>query len=191
MVVETLNAEPAEVAATWPRRQAQIHGEDSALFRIVRDIGEPWDASGPRETVAIYRGEPSTDDPLPAWPEPAEFAAGDGTAWTEVHAGADARPYGEVDGFMFMIEVHVEPDIRDAFDSWYTNRHVPDVHPAGLVGARRYTSTQTEARFLTTYEMKSPAVLSSPELAKVRGFDSFTDHVIGIDRLVLRPVELR
>jgi hypothetical protein len=187
MLVEKLDAKSAEVAPGWPERRSQMAGDDSALFDIVRNIGDPWDATGERETVAVYGREPATPQPLPAWPGPDGFAAGDGSAWRQVFADPAARPYEEVDGFLFMIEVAVEPKVREAFDDWYTTRHVPDVRSAGLVAARRYESLDAEARFLATYEMESPAVLSSDELARVRGFESFTEHVISIDRFVLHP----
>ena len=188
MLVETLSAGAQEVAPAWAERRRQVDGADTALFRIVRDIGGSWDATGDRETVAVYRQASGVDAAsLPDWPDPAPRPAGTRTAWRELYADPAARPYQEVDRFIFMIEVSVDPAVREDFDHWYTSRHVPDVRPAGLVAARRYESLDADAVFLTTYEMDSPSVLSSDALARVRGFDEFAQHVVAVDRVVLHP----
>ena len=187
MTVETLHTAPIglEVGSRQrnPGSRQRNQDKELGLFRIIRGLGSPWDATGERQAVAMYSGD-SPSAPLLADPlARVELRA----QWEEVYAAPDARAFGAIDQFIFMIEVAVDPEVTTEFDTWYTEKHVPDVRPAGLTRARRFRRIGSAATFLATYEMASPGVLTSEALARVRGFEHFTPHILSIDRAVLYP----
>src|SRR5690349_7137778 len=55
LTVDMLDAEPAALESGWQPRP--VEGGECALFRIVRGLGEPWDATGQRDVVAFYSDE--------------------------------------------------------------------------------------------------------------------------------------
>lgn len=181
-----LDAEPAALESNWQPRP--VEDGECALFRIVRGLGDPWDATGQRHAVVFHSDESCGAEGLFSDPR---VRLESRKHWEEIYAARDARRFAEIDAFIFMIEVTVDPEVRAEFDVWYTNKHVPDVRSAGMTRARRFHRIGSAATFLATYEMVSPAVLSSDALARVRGFEQFTPHIVSIDRAVLHPLSDR
>jgi hypothetical protein len=185
VTVDTLHTAPLGLEARSDRQCSQ--DKELGLFRIVRGLGSPWDATGERQAIAVYSGDCSSAPHFADSLVRGEFRA----RWEEVYAAPDARAFGAIDQFIFMIEVAVDPKVTTEFDVWYTEKHVPDVRPAGMTRARRFRRIGSAATFLATYEMASPEVLTSDALARVRGFEHFTPHILSIDRAVLYPFTTR
>jgi hypothetical protein len=60
--------------------------------------------------------------------------------------------------------IETPPDEEEEFNEWSDNEHVPErlVIP-GFVACRRYTAVKGEPKYLTMYELETPAALERPE----------------------------
>ncbi len=60
--------------------------------------------------------------------------------------------------------IETPPEEEEEFNEWSDNEHVPErlVIP-GFVACRRYTAVKGEPKYLTMYEMETPAALERPE----------------------------
>lgn len=107
-----------------------------------------------------------------------------------VFAAGDARPMSAVDGYLFLADVDVDPAVdHTEFNRWYDEAHVPDVGGVGLERAQRFRSPNGGDRYLASYEIASPDVLTTPELARVRGFHHFTPSIRRLTRTLGEPIE--
>jgi hypothetical protein len=75
------------------------------------------------------------------------------------------------------------PAMEEEFNAWYDSERVPErLAIRGFRSARRWVADGAagEGRYLATYELDSPAVLSSPEyLARFEGATPWTRRCLG------------
>lgn len=114
------------------------------------------------------------------------------TRFTRTFAADDARPLSEAAGFVFLPRITVDEALdHGAFNDWYDGTHIPDVARAGLRRAQRYRAENDGNDYLASYEIESPTVLESPEIAEIRGFHHFTPSIRRLERttaeLLARP----
>jgi hypothetical protein len=109
------------------------------------------------------------------------------TLYREVFRAPDARSFSGISEYLFVVKADIDPPDPEEFEHWYNEVHVPDVGGAGLRRARRFHATGPGARYLATYEIASPEVMTSEPVQKVRGFHQYTDYVKDIQRWILQP----
>jgi hypothetical protein len=106
-------------------------------------------------------------------------------AYQRIFAADDARPLSAASRFVFLAAASVDSRLNHAeFNNWYDTAHVPDVAGAGLLRAQRFRLLGAGNDYLASYEIESPEVLASPELARIRGFHHFTPDIRQLRRAV-------
>jgi hypothetical protein len=107
------------------------------------------------------------------------------TVFERIFAAGDARPLSAASRFVFLAQASVDPALdHSQFNEWYDTTHVPDVDAAGLSRAQRFRAKSADEEYLASYEIASPAVLTSPQLQRVRGFHQFTPSIRRLQRTV-------
>ena len=70
-------------------------------------------------------------------------------------------------GFLLVL-MQPPPAFEDEFNAWYDSEHLPErLAVPGFETALRYVCLSGAPRYLAMYDMKSPAVLDSPEYLRV------------------------
>jgi antibiotic biosynthesis monooxygenase (ABM) superfamily enzyme len=92
--------------------------------------------------------------------------------------------------WLLSVTARVEPDEETSFNHWYDNIHIPViVKVPGVHSARRFVADGADGRrYVTNYEIDSPAVLQSPEFAEAGKNTAFTGKAT-FDLNVLQPVQ--
>jgi hypothetical protein len=96
----------------------------------------------------------------------------------------------ELPSCVLVVELTVDDEKDAEFNDWYDGLHLPALKQVpGVRSARRYategTTTldrdavgqETARRYLTLYDLESPAVMESAEFAGVPGFGDLGKHV--------------
>ena len=92
---------------------------------------------------------------------------------------------------VLVVELTVDASVEAEFNEWYDTVHLPDLAKVpGVRTARRYATDGTmkidrgamgneaSRRYLTLYDLESPAVLETDEWRAVPGFpESLAEHV--------------
>jgi hypothetical protein len=166
--------------AAWRRHLGAIAGtvRDAAMFAVLEGEGDfallHDTGTDPTEPIEQSIREQFGSDAVVA-----------AACYTRISASADSRPLSQSDRFVFIAHATVEPSIdHTAFNRWYDGTHVPDVAAVGLRRAQRYRLAGPGDEYLASYEIESPDVLTTPELARVRGFHQFTPSVLQLKRTV-------
>lgn len=75
--------------------------------------------------------------------------------------------------YVYVVRMNVNEDRREEFDEWYVRLHGPDVvlKVPGFVEARSYRTSVGRQRVLSIYDITDPAILATPEYAKMRADD--------------------
>jgi hypothetical protein len=93
--------------------------------------------------------------------------------------------------FVLVVELTIDESVEDEFNEWYDMIHLPDLGKVpGVRTARRYAidgtmkidrgamENQAARRYLTLYDLESPAVLETDEWRAVPGFtETLVEHV--------------
>ncbi len=80
-----------------------------------------------------------------------------------------------------VVTTRVHRDQCDAFDSWYSNTHVPEIVACpGWLNSRRYHRIDAPASFLAIYELTDASTpFATPEYEAAVGWDGFDRHLLG------------
>jgi hypothetical protein len=150
---------------------------DAALFDVLdgegdyllwHEVSESSHADSIESSVRQHFGEDSVVD---------------ATRFARTFAADDARPLSEAARYVFLPRITVDEALdHAAFNEWYDGTHIPDVARVGLHKAQRYQAMENGNDYLASYEIESPAVLRSPEIAAIRGFHHFTPSVLHLGR---------
>ena len=91
---------------------------------------------------------------------------------------------------LHIVRVDIDPAHEDAFNTWYTEVHVPALLGCpGWLSARRYLSLEGGPKYVAIYEIAGDWVYETPEFLAVKGFMEFTPHVANFKRLRLKAIE--
>lgn len=171
----------ADALERWKRHlddKAISDGIASAALLVVLDgngdlmiwdeLRQNGDAAKVESSIAEHFGE----DSVVEW-----------ARFRRTFAAEDARPLSDASRYVFLPRITVDAALdHAAFNEWYDSTHVPDVARVGLHRAQRYRAEHDTNDYLASYEIDSPAVLQSSELAAVRGFHHFTSSVLHLGR---------
>ena len=99
----------------------------------------------------------------------------------------------ELPGHVLVVELTVDADKEAEFNDWYDNLHLPALKGVpGVRAARRYATEatmtldrdnvgqQAARRYLTLYDLESPAVFESDAFRSVPGFGELGKHVTAV-----------
>lgn len=80
---------------------------------------------------------------------------------------------------LLVVRAHVDDAAEDAWNTWYDEKHLPEIASCpGFLTANRYVcETEGRREYLTVYTLESEAALKSPEFAARRGWEQFASHV--------------
>ena len=182
-VVDEVDRE--KIASVWDQYLADIsvarRPSDSALFGVLDGAG----------VAVVFHDFLSNEDGVGSEIERSvEKWFGANTAlsvtnYERVFVANEARPFSEASRFVFLAKATVDSSLNHGeFNHWYDTMHVPDVASVGLRRAQRFRVSGGGDMYLAAYEIASPGVLESPELAKVRGFHQFTPNIRLLERTV-------
>lgn len=92
--------------------------------------------------------------------------------------------------WLLSVTAKVEPADENAFNHWYDNVHIPViVKVPGIHSARRFVADGPDGRrYMTQYEIDSPAVLQSAEFAEAGKSTPFTGKAT-FDLSVYQPLQ--
>lgn len=92
--------------------------------------------------------------------------------------------------YFSVLLVDIDPSVEEAFNSWYSEKHIPEVvRCSGLVSGRRGMLTDTlvidrvpvdpqqSPRYVALYEAESREALDSKEIDRIRGWGPFAGKV--------------
>jgi hypothetical protein len=91
----------------------------------------------------------------------------------------------------FTIMVDIDPAHEEAFNAWYDSTHMPEVVACpGFVRGWRFRAEHDgeHPRYAAVYEVEHDRVMETPELAAIRGFAQFADHVSNLQRFWFRGI---
>jgi hypothetical protein len=176
-----------QVARTWwydhgSNASGSHQAVDSAIFEVIEGDGDfllIHEANGDRPTmiassIADFFGEHNLIDC---------------TRFVRVFSDNTARCFSQVTRFLFLARANVDDTLDHVgFNHWYDTTHVPEVSQVGLRRAQRFRSSTDRNDYLASYEIAALAVLTSDELAQVRGFHQFTPKIQQLRRTVARPI---
>jgi hypothetical protein len=99
----------------------------------------------------------------------------------------------ELPTHVLVVETTVDASRDAEFNDWYDHVHLPDLkNVPGVLAARRYSTDgtltldrdevnqQAARRYLTLYDLESPAVFESAEFRAVPGFGELGKHVTAV-----------
>jgi hypothetical protein len=98
-------------------------------------------------------------------------------------------PAGLPGRWVLIVDVSVDPEIEDQWNTWYDDVHLPDICSCpGFVEAARYVTADAtgERRYQTLYRLEGPEALDSTEFARRRGWGPFEGRVDARVRLYER-----
>lgn len=69
---------------------------------------------------------------------------------------------------LLQVQLDIDPQFEDEFNRWYAEEHFGAITGfPGVLGGRRFKHATQPHRYLALYDLESPAILDSPEYAKV------------------------
>lgn len=98
--------------------------------------------------------------------------------YREIHAaGADPAAAELIN----LITVDIDAAGAEAFSSWYTHVHVPEILACpGWLGARRYESTDSDSTFMAVYALADALrPFATPEYESAVGWDEHVERIRG------------
>lgn len=104
----------------------------------------------------------------------------------EIFRHEDAINIAGDDREIFYARVRVREAGLDTVNHWYNFVHVPEVDHAGLLGGRRFQSSDAERTYLALYRPETVEVLRSDAISAVRGFGDFADEIEQFSRMEAR-----
>lgn len=80
---------------------------------------------------------------------------------------------------LLIVEVKVDPTVEEQWNRWYNDEHLPEIVACpGFRSGQRYVADEGAGRrYVTIYELDTPAALTSAEFAARRGWGPFVDKV--------------
>ncbi len=69
---------------------------------------------------------------------------------------------------LLQVQIDIDPAHEEEFNRWYAEEHYPAITGfPGVLAGRRFRNLAEPHKYLALYDLESPAVLDSPEYAKV------------------------
>ncbi len=80
--------------------------------------------------------------------------------------------------FLQMGRIDIPALVEEEFNDWYNTAYIPPYLAApGCLGARRYVAVDGQPKYLTLYEFANPTVSETPEWARARDSNPWSNRV--------------
>ena len=80
--------------------------------------------------------------------------------------------------FLQMGRIDIPAMVEEEFNDWYNTAYIPPYLACpGCLGARRYVAIDGQPKYLTLYEFANPAVSETPEWARARDSNPWSNRV--------------
>jgi hypothetical protein len=91
--------------------------------------------------------------------------------------GSIARD-GKTGPHVRVVQVAIATEKETEWNRWYDTIHVPAIAACpGYISVRRFRSLNGEAKYMTIYEIESPAATETKEFQQARGWGPFETSV--------------
>lgn len=90
---------------------------------------------------------------------------------------------------VLVTSVDVRLGSEAAFNTWYNDIHLPEILACpGFISCTRYESVVGEPRYLAIYQLDTEDALTTPEMARVRGWGEQFPNVRNFHERIYRPI---
>lgn len=92
---------------------------------------------------------------------------------------AFGEKYMALPSSILVVNVSVDSDVEDEWNSWYDEKHLPEIlNCPHFISGKRYLCQEENGRnYLTVYELASNDALITPEFLRARGWGQFSEKL--------------